>query len=394
MSTGGLRIKIDYKPLNAYKNTVILNGTNRQNYNTNNHQFEPDRRIDPFVVRVECGVNDPHNFSSGIINEHLTDVNWKLSNGTKLIDIEQNDIDFRIGKGKEKGTITVFKNITDIEAATLIFTAKFLEPKTKRVVNYQESFTLVTIPTANTPIILDTNTPFGHKINPIENNQGLVCLAELFESTTKVPAAYYWYYDDKEIVAGQGFTGFKSERLFVPINKIDKTGVVIKCEVADCVTDLNELIRNNTVSDPKVIEANLKLENGEITQAQFNVIYQDRLKYHQEHTELPKDYRPGVKPSKLFKGDFLLIKQYPVYEPNILAPDSVFPESKTVQVEMTMNANFGIIPNPEKYFNVKWLKQPDGKFKYQGFKIDFDINDIKALSEQDKEIDYVIEELL
>ncbi|MVX36227.1 hypothetical protein [Myroides sp. LoEW2-1] len=389
-----LKIKIDYKPLNAFQNTKVLNGSNRQSYNTNTQNFQPDRRIDPYVIKVECGVNDPHNYINGLVNENLSDVVWKISRGNRLLEITQTDKEFKIGKDKEKGMLTVYKNLLDTEASTIVFTAKYLEPKSKRVVNFQESFDLLTIPVAKTPLILDTNTPVGNKLNPIENSKGLLCLAELFEETNKVPAAYYWFLDGKEITDSNGFTGSKTEKLFVPISKITKVGTNIKCEVVDCTIDLLDLIQDTINNDSQVKDATDKFNKGEITQDKYNEIYNERVSSITTETKLPVGYRPVKKPSKVWKGDYLLIKQYPEYIPIILSPDSVYPESKTVQVEMTINANFGIIKEPEKYFNVKWLKQPDGKFKYQGFNINIDINDIKILSETDKEIDYVIEELL
>ena len=94
MKTGTTNIKLNYKPLNATKSIRVLSGSERQNYNADTLTFEPDRRIDPLVIMVECGVTDPHNLKNGNVNSDLNSVSWKISENGIFKDILENDSDF------------------------------------------------------------------------------------------------------------------------------------------------------------------------------------------------------------------------------------------------------------------------------------------------------------
>lgn len=266
MRTGTKSIKLLYKPLNAYRNTKIVSGSVRQNYDTNTLYFEPDRRIDPLVVLVECGVNDPHNFKNGLVNADLTNVTWKISKAGALVDILDSDKEFQIGKSAEKGQLKVLKNIPDTEAVTLLFTAKYLEPTTKRIVNFQETFTLITSPIAAAPALLELSAPYGHNLFPTKGTEGLVCQADLWRGTKPVAAAYYWYKNGVEITDTNGFQNSKTNKLYVPAAQIPKTGQVYKVEVADCSREINELINDKVDQDSDVINwRSLFLNNAENT---------------------------------------------------------------------------------------------------------------------------------
>ena len=254
MKKGVLNIKVDYRPLNTYKNVKIMSGSTRQNYNANTRYFEPDRRIDPYVVWVECGVNDVHKIVSGLVNSSLTDVSWKISSATGYQEILTTDKEFKIGTGAEKGKITIFKNVSDIEPVTLLFSARFIDATTKRVVNFQESFNLVTLPVAQAPIAIETAAPVGYNLFPTENNQGLICQADLYQGKEKVPAAYWWYKGTTLLTEANGYKGTAKNQLFVPASALTAKGDVFKCEVADCSEYLNGLVQQKVESDAKVIE--------------------------------------------------------------------------------------------------------------------------------------------
>ncbi|MDR2223815.1 MAG: hypothetical protein LBE34_13935 [Flavobacteriaceae bacterium] len=531
MKQGNLSLKVVYRPLNTYKNIVVINGSNRQNYNANTRYFEPDRRIDPYVVRVECGVNDPHNLVNGLVNDKLTDVVWKISDAGVFKIIESTNKDFVIGTGADKGQLKVFKNVSDLEAVTIVFTARYMEQKTKRVVNYQESFTLITLPIATSPIVLETAAPVGYNLIPTENNQGLLCTANLVQGIEKLPAAYWWYKGDTLLTDANGYQGTATKKLFIPAEELSKAGDVFKCEVADCTEQFNDLVQQKVDADADVIEwrrlyqsesENLsnsfydwfsismdyvisnfgrqieimpidfrndsaivsknitrigtgyisfyveciescviyvdgrseiiesnhldKLINGIyftlhagfkgviVNKYVFNSINENwyigiqndtskkkviienpklwigdnlsewspskqdlqnlisqKTEYYKQETTLPEGYRPQ-KPAKLYKGDYMLMKQMPVYNVEVLYPKEVSPESESVQAEMVLNTNQGIIKEPEKLFSVGWIKQSDGTFKYKGFKVNIAIADIIALNEENKELDYELRE--
>lgn len=515
-------IRIEYKPFNTYKNVLVLSGSSRQSYNANTRYFEPDRRIDPYVVSVECGVNDVHGIVTGLVNANLTDVSWKMSSSTGYKEIESTNNEFRIGTGADKGKLTIFKNVSDIEAVTILFTARFYDATTKRTVNFQESFNLVTLPVAQAPILLETSAPVGLNLYPTENNQGLLCQADLYQGAEVVPAAYWWYKGNTLLTDANGYQGTAKNKLFVPAAEISKIGDVYKCEVSDCSEYFNGLVQQKVEADtevvewrglfrdlpenllktssPKIIHSSFggwnlylngagredimpvlpgelyvfrvyyenvtdvamsvrfiwhdseggsfresvdgnvinvgnsgysviatyvplgvyyvspvlrsrasqgvknirfkeaKLEKGNIATAWSpsksdiqNLVNQKTTEYKSQ-TSLPNNYRPSPKPSKLYKGDFMLMKKLPQYEVDILYPTTVSPDATSVQVEMVLTTNNGVIPNPDLYFSVGWLKNTDGTFKYKGFKVNISIVDIQALNTANKQLDYELRE--
>ncbi|MGG5599462.1 hypothetical protein [Myroides sp. DF42-4-2] len=555
MKKGILKIKVDYKPLNTYKNVVVRSGSNRQNYNANTRYFEPDRRIDPYVVLVECGVNDTHDIVTGLVNANLTDVSWKQSTPSGYKEIEATDREFKIGTGADKGKITIFKNVSDTDPVTILFSARFMDSTTKRVVNFQESFNLITLPVAQAPILIETSAPVGYNLFPTENNQGLVCQADLYQGAEKLPAAYWWYKGNTLLTNSNGYFGTAKNQLFVPASALSKTGDVFKCEVADCSEYFNGLVDQKVEADPEVVEwrrlyqqesenligkynsdwgkwatytnvvkipdydsvrvwkvndttstavgvinstnfdlikdveykvqllalpyfdpdlktllnycyimhpsGNIGLDvikwkkitdvdivannKGHMMELVFSVprnmvgarfligarrpageysnpnyfgfyfknlklsvntesevwspskkdiqdLINQKKEYYKTQTSLPENYRPNPKPAKLYTADFMLMKKFPEYHEEVLYPTSVSPESATVQVEMVLNTNNGIIQQPERFFSVGWLKQANGTFKYKGFKVNIAIADIKALNDANKQLDYELRE--
>lgn len=358
MKTGNLNIKIDYKPLSTNKVVSLLGGSYRQTYNADTSQFEPNRRIDPCIVNVSCNVTDLHGLVNGNVNSSLVDVVWKqITEEGEYVVIKDDDRDFKIGKADEKGKLTILKNVSDVESLIIVFTARYIEPKTKRICNFQESFTMITTATAKAPILVETSAPAGYTLYPTENNVGLVCQANLAQGKDKVPAAYYWYKGGVEITDTNGFTGSKTERLFIPASQISKEGNPISVEIINCSDVLKEMISK----DPSV-------------------------------TSLPKDYRPHSKEGKIYKADFMLKKELPVYQASVLYPDVVSPDADSVQVEMILTTNNGVIENPEKLFSVGWLKQPNGTFKYKGFKIKIPMSEVKTMYESNVQLDYELRE--
>ncbi|MFV0149741.1 hypothetical protein OBJ95_05905 [Empedobacter falsenii] len=532
MKTGTTNIKLNYKPLNTTKSLRVLSGSERQNYNADTMTFEPDRRIDPLVVMVECGVTDPHNLKNGNVNADLNSVSWKISENGILKDILESDSDFKIGKNANKGQLTIYKNISDLEPVTILFTAKYLEPISKRVVNFQEDFDLITLPIAQTPVTLEATTPVGGTLFVNKDQDGLLTQARLFRGIEQLPAAYYWYKGNTEITDDNGYIGSKTEKLFVPSSEISSSGSVIRVEVADCSNELNAMKDNAVNNDPQVIQwrelfrtegENLiddsqtptfnlipygaKITNtivdynsrkvthvksvggsevfkvykvlgipkqGEVVSVSFrvktlskpvrlasnqgdraitieanteqyvkwegvvgngvvqiqlqlrtleieetldlciwdikhevgnkatdwspsktdlnNLIAQKTAQYKSE-TKLPENYRPATKPAKTYKSDYLLIKKFPEYKEEVLITQGgIDASASSVEAEMIIKTNDGVLQNPEKYFSVGWLKQTNRTFKYKGFKVNIPMADIVALNAENKELDYELRE--
>ncbi|EHO13852.1 hypothetical protein [Myroides odoratimimus] len=247
MTTFKKSIIIEYKPLSASDSIATLSGNQRQTYDINTGHFNPDRRLDPLTLLVNCSVNDPHNIVNGIINEQLTDVTWKITDPTgKLVLIDPTDKQFKIGTGADKGKITIYKNIPDLEETTIEFTAKYLEPKSKRSVNLQRSFSLITVTEAIAQAELDINAPYGTVMFPFIQTNGLLLQADLTRNGKKVPAAYYWKKDKVDIPNQSNNT--------LPITTTTKTGNIYQVEVADCSSKFNELVSEKVENDIEIID--------------------------------------------------------------------------------------------------------------------------------------------
>lgn len=247
MTTFKQSIRIEYKPLSTSDSVATLSGNQRQSYNVDTGYFHPDRRLDPLTILVTCNVYDAHGLIAGVINESLTDVVWKITSAQGvMIAISGSDTQFKIGSGVDKGKITVYKNINDLEESTLEFTARYMEPKSKRVVSFQRTISLVTVTEAAAPVQLALNAPIGTVQFPFVNSVGLMLEAELSRNGQKVPAAYWWKKDGVELV------NEASERLVV--TNPTKAGNVFEVEVADCTSKFNELVDAKVESDPEVVE--------------------------------------------------------------------------------------------------------------------------------------------
>lgn len=256
MSTRTSSIRIEYKPISTSDSVTTLSGNQRQTYDVNTGYFHPDRRLDPLTLQVTCSVSDPHNFVNGVINNDLTDIVWKITDTTgKLVTIQSTDKQFKIGTGVDKGKITIYKNIPDLDETTLEFTAKYIDPKTKRVVNFQKTFSIITVTEAVAQNQLQLTTPVGTVQFPFVNDKGLVLQADLIREGKKVPAAYWWKKDGKDLTD-------TSDKIVV-LDTI-KNGNVYQVEVADCSIDFNTIVNEKVEADQSIINwRNLYLRENE-----------------------------------------------------------------------------------------------------------------------------------
>lgn len=520
MKQGTTNIKIIYKPLNTSVSTTFLSGNPKQTFDSDSDTFQPDRRIDPLTIKVNCLVSDVYGFVDGSVNASLTDISWKIldSNGVST-DILSTNTNYKIGTGAEKGQLRVFQNVDELAPITIVFTASYLEPKSKRIAKFQESINLSTITSSATPLQLDTDMPMGGALYVTKDTDRLLARGRLFRGKDEVPASYYWYdANGNELTDTNGITGSKTKMISIPSTQISKSGSVVKLEVGDASDYYNSLLDEAVMNDAQVTEwidlyknngrnlllnssrlvensnyeiaiyklSNEKYINGEdytftlwgdlgsdrtsfmiynsgdgcklsdlikikdgvyqatfkwtntyewngshmvdnttinVYQALFNSVSRskiDRIKLekgntatdwspvledisnliaqkkieYQNSVKLPDNYRPSTKPSKVYKADFLMIKRYPSYTEEVLITQGgIDASASSVEVEMVINTNQGVLQNPEKYFSVKWYKQSNGTYKYNGFKVNVAMEDIIALQSTGAELDYELTEI-
>ncbi|STD53074.1 hypothetical protein [Empedobacter falsenii] len=537
MKQGTTNIKIVYKPLNTSVSTTFLSGNPKQTFDSDSDTFQPDRRIDPLTIKVNCLVSDTYGFVDGSVNASLTDISWKIldSNGVST-DILSTNKNYKIGTGAEKDQLRVFQNVDELAPITIVFTASYLEPKSKRIAKFQESINLSTITSSATPLQLDTDMPMGGALYVTKDTDRLLARGRLFRGKDEVPASYYWYDSaGNELTDTNGITGSKTKMISIPSTQISKSGSVVKLEVGDASDYYNSLLDDAVMNDVQVVEwkglfqsegenlykgtkdfsgndwkyiefwnreteiyngfsvisrngdwlgvyqpinvkvgdvytfsayikkdaptveyllfaagdegqglaetpslvlntevnrweritsviritqegvikirlekygvgsmfvCGIKLEKGNTAtnwspalEDMNNLIAQKKIEY-KSTVKLPDNYRPATKPSKVYKGDFLLIKRYPSYTEEVLVTQGGIDASATsVQVEMIINTNEGVLQNPENYFSVKWYKQSNGTYKYSGFKVNIAMEDIIALQSTGAELDYELTEI-
>ncbi len=548
MKQGTTNIKIVYKPLNTSVSTTFLSGNPKQTFDSDSDTFQPDRRIDPLTIKVNCLVSDTYGFVDGSVNASLTDISWKIldSNGVST-DILSTNKNYKIGTGAEKGQLRVFQNVDELAPITIVFTASYLEPKSKRIAKFQESINLSTITSSATPLQLDTDMPMGGALYVTKDTDRLLARGRLFRGKDEVPASYYWYdANGNELTDTNGITGSKTKMISIPSTQISKSGSVIKLEVGDASDYYNSLLDDAVMNDNQVVEwidlyknngqnyllnssslnnlypvmalwnSRITIQEGsvingcnsfyasivdssspgdfkmpyvetgelsflkhkEITVSFYarsnyppssykilnynegqswdigvdgfgdkngkklsnvwtkfeitcaptfgvvfepnnyvlfsapkvelgdtatnwspalsdinNLIAQKKIEY-KSSVKLPDNYRPSVKPSKVYKADFLLIKRYPSYTEEVLVTQGGIDASATsVQVEMIIKTNDGVLQNPDNYFSVKWYKQSNGTYKYNGFKVNVSMEDIIALQSTGAELDYELTEI-
>lgn len=522
MKQGTTNIKIVYKPLNTSVSTTFLSGNPKQTFDSDSDTFQPDRRIDPLTIKVNCLVSDTYGFVDGSVNASLTDISWKIldSNGVST-DIISTNKNYKIGTGAEKGQLRVFQNVDELTPITIVFTASYLEPKSKRIAKFQESINLSTITTSATPLQLDTDMPMGGALYVTKDTDRLLARGRLFRGKDEVPASYYWYdANGNELTDTNGITGSKTKMISIPSTQISKVGDVIRVEVADCSDYVNQLVNQKVDADAQVIQwrglfrtegenliltsqkynsdssiwytpnssiiipsangmtvgnsvlitpqfsvefidgeqyvisfdyisstpsrieyngsyrditegnrisfpfvfnknkqkttiyfdnplpgstcviSNIKLEKGSTatnwspSKQELKELVAQKTTQYKSETKLPENYRPSTKPTKVYKADFLLIKRYPSYTEEVLVTQGGIDASATsVQVEMIIKTNEGVLQNPEKYFSVKWYKQANGTYKYNGFKVNVAMADIIALQSTGAELDYELTEI-
>ena len=151
--------------------------------------------------------------------------------------------------------------------------------------------------------------------------------------------------------------------------------------------------KNITITKAKLEKGNEATDWSPTLEDINNLINQKKIEY-KNTVKLPDNYRPSTKPLKVYKDDFLLIKRYPSYTEEVLVTQGGIDASATsVQVEMVIKTNQGVLQNPEKYFSVKWYKQSNGTYKYNGFKVNIAMADIIALQSTGAELDYELTEI-
>ena len=218
MKQGTTNIKIVYKPLNTSVSTTFLSGNPKQTFDSDSDTFQPDRRIDTLTIKVNCLVSDTYGFVDGSVNASLTDISWKIldSNGVST-DIISTNANYKIGTGAEKGQLRVFQNVDELAPITIVFTASYLEPKSKRIAKFQESINLSTITNSATPLQLDTDMPMGGALYVTKDTDRLLARGRLFRGKDEVPASYYWYdANGNELTDTNGITGSKTKIISIP----------------------------------------------------------------------------------------------------------------------------------------------------------------------------------
>ncbi|WP_282635719.1 hypothetical protein [Sphingobacterium thalpophilum] len=223
MKSGNLNIGISYMPLSAVTSVAYLNGSAKQNYNADRQNYEPDRRLDPLVIKVDCSVVDVHGLINGSVNAHITDIKWYYNE----VEINKTTQGFVINGNQ----LLISVNVPDMNPATVRFSAKYLHAPSNRIALFQAVVVLSTTATASTPITLLSEYPTGADFVVTKDRDFSALSVKLMQGAKELPAWCYWSKGGVAIGNTNGYSGADTGLLFVPENDIKPEGTLIACEV-------------------------------------------------------------------------------------------------------------------------------------------------------------------
>lgn len=230
-----------YSPLSLSVSMKLSEGTLTQEYDADNSEYIPDRRIRPASVIPVVRVYDPAKLiDSGIVNQLLTDINWyegEIKTENRILDSDLEYSVDRTSATEERGRITIFKNVPFNEPFALSFTATFVDMingKVRRKAYVQGSVNLSTATKVAPPVEIKYDYPRGKVFNPLLELKALKLNANLVVNNNVIPAAYWWYRKNGDALSLiDGLVGDKTSIIDIPTSEITGNNRYV-CKMEDC----------------------------------------------------------------------------------------------------------------------------------------------------------------
>lgn len=251
------RTRKRYTPLDlAYSSSV--SGALNQNYDASYQTYDPDRGLVPLEILFTVRATDPKKvINPGIINKNLTDVKWYenvVDEAHNIADSNTAYVIDRNGNTDSRGKITVKKN-TPLEGVVLIFTAKYTDPRSGKVINVNETISLGVTVSTDEPLRVKVDYPYGQVVDPTENRDIIEVDNILYRGDSEYEGSIYrWLKKEGGDYTGieegdNGITGAYTGKLKVPCAAVGKR-MDLRCvtDVLPGLTGVN-LISKAMISD-------------------------------------------------------------------------------------------------------------------------------------------------
>lgn len=251
------RTRKRYTPLDlAYSSSV--SGALNQNYDASYQTYDPDRGLVPLEILFTVRATDPKKvINPGIINSKLTDVKWYenvVDEAHNITDSNTAYVIDRNGNTDSRGKIMVKKN-TPLEGVVLIFTARYTDPRSGKVINVNETISLGVTVSTDEPLRVKVDYPYGQVVDPTENRDIIEVDNILYRGDSEYEGSIYrWLKKEGGDYTGieegdNGITGAYTGKLKVPCAAVGKR-MDLRC-VADVLTGLTgvNLISKKMIGD-------------------------------------------------------------------------------------------------------------------------------------------------
>ena len=246
-----------YTPLDLVYSSSVSGALN-QNYDASYQTYDPDRGLVPLEILFTVRATDPKKvINPGIINKNLTDIKWYenvVDEAHNIADSNTAYVIDRNGNSDSRGKLTVKKN-TPLEGVVLIFTARYTDPRSGKVINVNATISLGVTVSTDEPLRVKVDYPYGQVVDPTENRDFVEIDNILYRGDEEYEGSIYRWLkkeggDYTAIEEGDnGITGANTGKLKVPCHVVGKR-LDLRCET-DVLPDLAgvNLVSKAMISD-------------------------------------------------------------------------------------------------------------------------------------------------
>lgn len=246
-----------YTPLDLVYSSSVSGALN-QNYDASYQTYDPDRGLVPLEILFTVRATDPKKvINPGIINKNLTDIKWYenvVDEAHNIADSNTAYVIDRNGNSDSRGKLTVKKN-TPLEGVVLIFTARYTDPRSGKVINVNATISLGVTVSTDEPLRVKVDYPYGQVVDPTENRDFVEIDNILYRGDEEYEGSIYRWLkkeggDYTAIEEGDnGITGAYTGKLKVPCHVVGKR-LDLRCET-DVLPDLAgvNLVSKAMISD-------------------------------------------------------------------------------------------------------------------------------------------------
>lgn len=197
------RFDFNWKPLQLQVSFAVEGSVpDRQTYNADTREYEPDYTLTPVVIQPCVSILDKDDtLPAGSVNHQLTNIRWyEIIGGVKrLIDTSDTGYEITTGTG-EAGRIRVKKNVQPRNPLTLVFYAEYIDTRNSQLITVQGSY-LLDCTSASDLIRVELDTAAQTIYNPLEDVDEQTVTASVWVGDRRCPPGKYalvWEVQDED----------------------------------------------------------------------------------------------------------------------------------------------------------------------------------------------------